>query len=171
MSTKFTPFENDPEYIEQELNWLRARCRRIAVIRELREAEEEDDSFAGAKGVGRRRKVAEDEGGRRLAQAVTLEERLREELDARLTAHREGGRFTLGLDRVCGEAGLGQEERLALLICLLPALGEEVAADTLAPVENGVFIYCIQGQTHGGLGGRSLGSWGLGRGWRSPKGS
>jgi hypothetical protein len=122
------PYKDDWSYLEDELRWVAARCRRLAaegVIGGWPTDEHRVESIGDA------------------TNAMTLRKReaeLRENLDARLAATRavKGG-LELGLDQVCRkatEAGspLSDEERSLLLVALLPALSRHVADAVLVPL-------------------------------------
>ena len=128
------PFENDADYIEEEIHWLAARTSRLAAEQELREAEQEV-SIHGTR-VGRRHKpVAADEARRVASIFRSKEDKLRAAIDARLEVSRTAG-FTPGLHRLSDEHGLTKNERLALLTALVPTLGEKLMQEVLGKLDS-----------------------------------
>jgi len=122
--TAAKPFENNASYIESEIQWLTARTSRLAAEQELREAER-DVSIHGTR-VGRRHKpVAADEARRVATIYRAKEDKLRADIDARIDATRKAG-TVLGLVKLSEQHGLSSHERLALLLAVVPTLGERL---------------------------------------------
>lgn len=124
------PFSSDAEYLEMEMAWLKARTSRVMAERRVIEtlAEEEDADPAHLHRPGR---SGSREARCRVVEAAEKERKLREGVDARLTAHRASGSPPLGLDVVCEQHGLSAEERLVLLTALPIGLAQPIAAATL----------------------------------------
>lgn len=132
MST-IKPFENDPDYIQQEIGWLAARTSRLAAEQALREAEHDINS-TGIR-VGRRHKPIAGEEARRVATICRAkEEKLRGDIDGRIEAARKAG-VVLGLDKLCDEHDLTPYERLALLLAVVPPLGEKFVEEVLGKLD------------------------------------
>lgn len=128
------PIENDANYIQAEISWLAARTARLAAENELRDAER-DMTVHGTR-VGRRHKPVAAEEARRVASIFRLKEtKLRTDIDARLEASRKAG-VTLGLDKLCGEHALNPHERLALLVAVVPTLGEKLVQEVLGRLDS-----------------------------------
>ena len=124
------PFSSDAEYLEMELAWLKARTSRVMAERKVVEtlAEEEDGDPAHLKRPGR---PGSREARCQVVELGEKEGKLREGIDARLTAHRASGSPPLGLDVICEEHGLSAEERLVLLTALPIGLSQRIAETTL----------------------------------------
>ena len=125
------PFSSDHEYLDCEMAWLRSRVSRIVAEHRLADAraEESDGDPAYSLRPGR-------DGSRELrCRVVELREReqhLRQEIDARLVTNREQrGAVALGLDALCREHGLADEERQILLTALPYGISQSVAESTL----------------------------------------
>jgi hypothetical protein len=124
------PFSSDADYLEMEMAWLKARTSRVLAERRVIEtlAEEEDADLAHPHRPGR---SGSREARCRVVETAEKERKLREGVDARLTAHRASGSPPLGLDVVCEQHGLSSEERLVLLTALPIGLSQPIAATTL----------------------------------------
>lgn len=114
------PFASDLEYLDGELRWVEARCRRIGLERRLHGGAEAE----GWRPHRRRRRASAPEptpaarGDQvaRLERLRTQELDLRHTLDARLVKHRESGAPTLTLDALCDLYELDAFERSVLLL-------------------------------------------------------
>lgn len=110
------PFPNDLAYLQEELRWIEARCRRLAAARVAAELDGEELP------TRRRSRVDENESPRAVAArhraALAEETRLRAEIDARLAAR---GATPTALDRLCALHKLDAFERTILLLALAPA--------------------------------------------------
>lgn len=104
------PYRTDGEYLGQEFRWIEARIARIKAEQEARNG----GYFCGD----------EDKHDRSLSALRAREADLRHRIDDRLTAHRKIGRFDLGLDRLCREHDLNQDERLVALALTAPAISD-----------------------------------------------
>jgi len=112
-------FLNDIEYLESEVSWVRARCKRIEAERRLGEAEADQE----ARGViGSSTKTSGKELRRRLPTLRQAENELRNQIDARLAANRDRGP-ELGIEHLRLCHGLSEFERLLLLLAGVVALG------------------------------------------------
>jgi SpoVK/Ycf46/Vps4 family AAA+-type ATPase len=116
-----SPFTDDVDYVQAELAWVEARATRIAAERKLERMEE-----VGRPGRGRRSPQGwdDDESPRmvhaRAHRSVERERAQREQLDARLTAHRASNREPLALDELCDRCGLDDFDRTILLLAVGP---------------------------------------------------
>ncbi|MBM4366279.1 MAG: AAA family ATPase [Deltaproteobacteria bacterium] len=128
--TEVQPFPSDLDYLQAELHWIEARCRRIGLAAAAKN---------GAEGEApRRRRGYRDEEEHdpsellRRSKAHGREEaRLRAEIDARLAKNRAAGP-ALALDTMCEAYGLGAIERNTLLLALTPAFGSAAGAGICA---------------------------------------
>jgi len=131
METKnknINPFNDDAEYMDQEVEFLRLRLARIEVDRRLAFAEQEctespDRRPSRAAGVPELRGT--------LHALAHQEQQVRDEIDARLEAHRSGDHPELGMDRLCHEFGLNADERLLITALAVPAVSKELADEVL----------------------------------------
>ncbi len=127
METKnqnITPFDNDAEYFNQEVEYLRLRLARIEVDRRLGDAERECAESPDRR-PSRAASVPELRG---TLHAVAHQEQLvRDEIDARLEVHRSGDYPELGMDHLCREFDLNAEERLLITALAVPAVSKELA--------------------------------------------
>jgi hypothetical protein len=128
------PFTTNANYIESEIHWLCVRTSRLAAEQELRAAERDINSHGTR--VGRRHKPVAADEARRLATVFrTQEDKLRADIDARIEATRKSG-VTLGLDRLCEQHDLAPYERLALLVAVVPTLGEKLTQEVLGKLDS-----------------------------------
>lgn len=116
------PYADDLDYLQAEVEWVVARCRRIGLQRALDKAVGRDDGEAFV------RAMASADGDapvamlrRRLARFLRNERHVRADVDARLAVTRAAGRV-LALDRMCDLHGLGDIERQILLVAAVPAV-------------------------------------------------
>ena len=116
--SRATPFASDLDYLEEELRWIEARARRIAIQLRLEESRRREVGHARlgpppdpeeSPGVleAKRRHYAAEEG------------RVRRAVDARLAATRAAGTH-LALDRLQALHGLDDAERRVLLLAAAP---------------------------------------------------
>jgi len=129
-----TPFATNADYIQTELAWLTARTCRLHAQHELREAEQEVD-VRGTRLGRRHRPVAAEEARRQVEVHRAEEKLLRSEIDARLKVTRQAG-VVVGLDSLCAEHGLNDNERLALLTATVPCLGEGLTQRVLGKLDS-----------------------------------
>ena len=108
-------YENDLDYLQDELNWLEARCERLATQRVL--SEDGGGSFFS------RRDEDPEVAAKRLKRQCKAEKALRKRIDERLLEHQEAGRPT-ALDQLCSLHGLDEFERLVLLAAAAPGFSE-----------------------------------------------
>jgi hypothetical protein len=119
--TTTAAFEDDLAYLAAEVEWVKARCRRIGVEHRLAE----DDTFHEERGVvGKAERTSLKELSRRLPALREAEDALRKELDTRLAVNRTTGPG-LGLDALCEEHRLDHFERTVLLLGAYAAVGHE----------------------------------------------
>lgn len=112
----FPAYGSDLEYLQDEIEWLEVRCRRIGV--ELKSAR-------GKNEYARRHHWDEDEPESALQarrrKLSTKEMKLRHKIDMRLESHRSSERPPLALDRLCKLYALDSFERSVLLLACAPA--------------------------------------------------
>ena len=106
-------FEDDLDYMQAELDWLRARCESFYYRNRL------NDTMLSA--PRRHWRHREEEMSQLDLEAhhrdlVATEHKLREQLNLRLAAHRMKGSFTLALDALCERCGLNDFHRTVMLI-------------------------------------------------------
>jgi SpoVK/Ycf46/Vps4 family AAA+-type ATPase len=110
-------YGSDLEYLQDEIEWLEVRCRRIGAA--LKSARGKDEY------ARRHHWDSEDESPTVLAtrkrKLQTREEALRAKLDARIEAHRASKKPPLALDRLCELYSLDAFERNVLLLASAPA--------------------------------------------------
>ena len=126
--TEHIPFKDDPAYLQAEFAWLNIRARRIAAERTLRDGvRDEQDGRDGRPGSVGSREL------RRILEALKRQEsEARDVIDARLILQRGNpAALELGLDEICDEHGLGDQERTILLALCIPAIGQCVAEEVL----------------------------------------
>ena len=118
------PFENDLEYLQEELGWIEARARRVGAEIKMRTLESGDE--LPKRGQWNRR--SEDESPWALQKSRDLhlgrERRQRKKIDQRLGAHRRGG-TKLALDSLCDSCGLDDFERTILLLAAAPCISRK----------------------------------------------
>jgi len=119
------PFRDDPSYLETEYSWLAVRCRRIVAERMLRDLLKDNRGLPpGTPGTREQRC--------RVIELREEEAEARKEIDTRLQARwRDPDAEELGLDELCEEYGLSQEERTILLVLSVPAIGRSIAEEVL----------------------------------------
>jgi hypothetical protein len=118
--SKPKPFANDVDYLEAEGGFILARAARLTAERKL--VEDRHDSRRDT--IGIKASAASKEGERRITILRETEDRLRADLDGRLSATHAAGP-TLGLDALTAEFELGPVERTTLLFGTLAALDEK----------------------------------------------
>lgn len=108
------PWATDIEYVQDEIGWIEARCRRLAF-----EARANAQlTRRSARGPHQTEPVPSPE---RIDAAVRRERALRDAIDARLEAHRASGR-QISLDRLCRAHELDAFERTVLLLAAAPCI-------------------------------------------------
>lgn len=115
------PFDTDLDYLQGELRWIEARCRRLGAEVALKRMELDDEP--------RRRRHHTDDLSprmllRRAREARALEDELRASLDQRRAAHAASDRPPLALDRLCGQLRLSPLERTTLLLAAAPCFSQ-----------------------------------------------
>ncbi len=114
------PFRTDLEYLEVELQWIEARCRRIAAEQALQRIELDEEPH--------HRHMGDDASPRtlmrRARESRAQEQELRTVLDRRLAEHAASDRPPLALDRLCEECGLSDMERTTLLLAAAPCFSQ-----------------------------------------------
>ena len=119
------PYENDADYLDSEVEYLRLRLARIETGKCLGDAERAATESAD---TPRNRRPGVPELRGTLHALANQEQQARDEIDARLTRHRaDTDRPELGLDRLCREYDLGAEERLLLTALAVPCISKELA--------------------------------------------
>ncbi len=120
------PFESNTRYLDAEFAHLIARARRIGAERRLAEDSDARPTW-DHRTVGHHERVADEETRRQTDALLVEEQRLREQLESRLAAHRaDKARTPLGIDRVVEESGLTDAERMVLLICSALAISPDI---------------------------------------------
>lgn len=123
MSRSTSPYRDTIEHVEEELNWLQARCIRLSAEAHLRETEAEDNAPDPAQRP-RPGTIALRLAKCRVQETRAEEDRARHAIDRRLQAHsRDPEAPVLGLVQVVEEHALSAEEKLVLLVTLTHALG------------------------------------------------
>ena len=117
-----TPFANDLEYIEMELEWLKARCEWF------------DYKGRTVNNPPRRRWMEDDEElltPSRLKQVIkskkTTELKIRNEINRRLQAHRTSSLPQLRIDLLCEKCALNDFHRTILILALAPCFSKQLA--------------------------------------------
>jgi hypothetical protein len=114
------PFADDDEYLSEHLDYLASRVQRLAAAKELREIVRREPS-GPQPGI-------DDDLLRRLEMFQAREDRQRDDLNARLQAHRaDPGARKLGIDRLAEAHALQEEACMVLLSCFCSAMSEEKA--------------------------------------------
>ncbi len=132
--TNLKPFTSNAQYIEAETQYLAVRARRIEAEQHERQivagGRSSDDCM-----VGTPERSAAEQNQHHLAALRQEEASLRQQIDARLAAHRtDSANPRLGLDDLCETYGLGPLERVLLLLTTISALSKERADEVLDPV-------------------------------------
>ena len=119
-----TAFADDLEYLEANLEFIRARCDRLRAAREHTENHaRRSPSLVLVGDAG----VSDCPVFRRAVGPLQArEDQFRERLDARLEANRANGP-ALSLDETVARHGLDDLERTVLLLAMLPVLGQDYA--------------------------------------------
>ncbi len=123
------PFQDDVEYVEAEIEWVRQRLLYLGTRQE------------GAQGLSRHMDgfVDDDIARGEVARLAAAADSTRAALDARLAATRAGD-WTLGLDRLVRQHGLDDMERQVLLLTLIPAIDQSFE-DKLEGVDLGSSVF------------------------------
>lgn len=138
-------YSSNGEYLDDELEWLAVRAKRIGAEQDIRDSAVEPHAH---RRVGQGRRVAADEGQRQLLELGDREARLRAQIDARLHVHRAAKSFPpLGLDRLVDEFKMSNNERLIVLLLTAPALSTKVTNELLEPIGLGSFSVDVDGIT------------------------
>ena len=122
-------FENDAEYLDLAVEWLRTRATRLAAQQELRDAEMEHQTSGD-----NRRGQHIQQLRCRVVLTREREEKAHDEMASRLDAHRMSNRPLLGIDVLAEQHRLSEEERLILLVALLPGISSVLAEDVLSGI-------------------------------------
>lgn len=114
------PFTNDLEYIEMELEWIKARCSWF------------DYNSRRSNAPSSRRRWADDSEDLspiRLKEIVkdkkSEETKLRRQINRRLQAHRFSEHKTLRLDELCQKCDLNDFHRSILLLAIAPCFSKQ----------------------------------------------
>jgi len=125
IDTEHKPFTTAIDLLEAEITAAIARCNRIGVERKLADDHRDDRHRVGV--VGEVAATLDEEERRRLRAARVGEDTAQATLEARRTITREAG-VVVGLDALCEQHGLTDEDRGALVITAIPAVAPELAA-------------------------------------------
>lgn len=123
-------FPNDLEYLAAELDWIRARARRIELQRALGDIDEGTPRL----GHFRSHAVSLANSADRVRRFLEEEDTLRLDIDTRLAVNRAAGPV-LNLDRLCEEYGLNAFERHVLLLAFVPTLGANASMNSISRVD------------------------------------
>ena len=129
----------DMEHTGMLVQWLLARSTRIGEEQRLLDEQRPrglswDHRSLGVPLPG----VACEEMKRRLTSLREEETRLREDLDDWLTAHRDSSKPALGIDALCDQSGLSDDERVILLAATVVAIHEGLGKQILEPLGGGM---------------------------------
>ncbi len=124
------PFPGDLEYLAVELEWIRARARRIELQRALGDV----DEGTLRQGHFRSHAVSLVNSADRVRRYLEEEDTLRLDIDTRLAVNRATGPV-VGLDRLCEEHGLNAFERHVLLLAFVPVLGSNASMNSISRVD------------------------------------
>jgi hypothetical protein len=134
-----TPFCGDADYVDAELTWLKIRAARLGAKQEFRAAVAEENNYIPAR-LSRHEKGAVGELRRRMEGLLAKENECRAGIDLRLQARRcDTTAPKLGLDRLCQEHALTEQERLILLVSAVPGLGKRLFDEVLGALPD---CYC-----------------------------
>jgi len=129
VTTKNSPY-TDATYIDAEVEALRLRLHRLELEHRLADAERSVSESASGSHQGRGPGIPGLRGI--LCEVSRLEQQASDEVSASLELHRaDADAPELGLDRLCREHDLGEQERLLVLALLIPAVSRSVADHVL----------------------------------------
>lgn len=127
---------SDADCLESEYAWLSVRCRRLSAEQMLWDLLRDDKELPPSAHGSRELRC-------RVIELREQEREAREEIDGRLVTHRKDpGAMQLGLDEMCQEYCLSQEERTILLALSIPAIGRSIAEEVM-----GDLMSCYAGVT------------------------
>lgn len=135
-STKTTaaPFKSDPEFLQAAIQVVMATATRIGLEQDLRVVSLSSPIHASTT-IGDQTKVADEEAHRRLDLVREEEQRLRDNLNARLAVHRrDKERFTLAFDIVAADHHLDDDARMVLLLATVAAVSPQITREILGGV-------------------------------------
>ena len=112
------PYDSDLDYMQEELRWIEARCRRISADVRLRRMQSGETERVSR--WDREEDVSAAVLQRRRTTFVRAENKVRKTIDARLRATRCQSEFDLAVDRLCDTYGLDLFERTLLLLAAAP---------------------------------------------------
>jgi hypothetical protein len=118
------PYRDDLAYLQDELDWIEARARRIAAQVKLAKFGMDDPPVLLRPRHARQPEVTPESLRRSAQLAGQREEAARRRIDARLARQRRGG-SALALDRLCASAGLDDTERTMLLLAAGPCFSRQ----------------------------------------------
>ena len=129
----------DLEHTERSVRWLLSRSARIGEALRLQDDQRPRALSWDHRSLGLQPpQVACEQAKLRLTALQEEEQRLHEELEAWLTAHRESGKPTLGIDALCSASGLTDDERIILLTACTVAINDNLAKHLLEPLGGGM---------------------------------
>jgi len=117
------PYRDDLAYLQDELDWIEARARRIASEVKLAKIGP-DELFTLRSRHSREPEVTPDSLKRSAQLAGRREQEARRRIDARLILQRHAGP-ALALDRLCESAALDDFERTVLLLTAAPCFSRQ----------------------------------------------
>ncbi len=127
MSTKrnVTLYASNVDYLQDELEWVRTRCRRLAYKLKLEKLEGMDEDEFNALPAWRRKETpAPSVMDARTKRLQRKERALRKRIDARLAHHEALGKATR-LQELCTMHGLDDFERHVVLLAVAPCFSRE----------------------------------------------
>ena len=147
--TTTKPFANDAEFLDFAIGYLQARATRVGQEIQIDDAQAPTTIPWNQRQLGVGELVGTEESMRRLADAKDTEQKLKQALKERVQAHRTSSRPPLGIDVICEEHGLNDDERLLLLVVVAAAISERTARRVLEPLGGGMMAQadvqtCIQ---------------------------
>jgi hypothetical protein len=120
------PYESDAERLEDEVSWVRARCRHLgAKVEAEREADKAEAEEPAVRGNG----TSTNGNGRKVARLAAAQATIRRKIDARVAVTEVAGRVH-ALDRVRREHDLAEVEFQVLVLATIPTIGMDMY-DTL----------------------------------------
>ena len=123
MSTP-TPYDSPAEWLDDEIELLRATIQINRLARRLMEADHDHDEDEAAR-LHRSRPSASQLKARH-KEATAKQQALKDALDARLEVHRASAKAQLPIDAICEEDALSDEARKILIAAAIPALDRSV---------------------------------------------
>ena len=115
------PFSNDLEYIEMELEWIKARCDWF----DFNSRSSHRNSSARRRWMDDDETLSPEHLRSTIKDKKKAETKIRQEINRRLQAHRESQKTTLRLDELCEKCGLSDLHRTILILALAPCFSKQ----------------------------------------------